>query len=185
MGGDNATHCAGRPGDGVSLVSLRQEFGGRVRVRIGDGGPAGEDLTGRFAHWLAGDRTAGRHVTMTRERSHAAAGEMSGHLLEWIGLSLSTGFSAASLVYSHLNFRASLPPRERPEARMVIEHGGVRIVVEDGSAEDVARLARLLDTVEGSAGTSTGQVEAGGEGAGPGAGDRTEENTGGTVGGAP
>lgn len=140
-----------------------------MRVRIGDGGPAGEsvgdgggDLTGRFAHWLAGDRTVGRHVTMTRERSGTDDGGMSGDLLEWIGLALSTGFSAAGLVYAHLNFRASLPPRERSGARMVVEHDGVRIVIEDGGPEDVARLARLLASTTGGTDTPIGRAGADG-----------------------
>ncbi|MFC0598380.1 effector-associated constant component EACC1 [Streptomyces palmae] len=128
-----------------------------MRVRIGDNGFAresvgsgGADLTSRFADWITRDRTVGRYVAVTRERSGTADGGMSGDLLEWIGLTLSTGFSTASLIYSHLNFRASLPPRQRAGARMVVEHNGVRVVIEDGGAEDVARLALLLGTAPGS-----------------------------------
>ncbi|MEU4897294.1 hypothetical protein AB0B12_32140 [Streptomyces sp. NPDC044780] len=140
-----------------------------TRESVGSGGG---DLTGRFADWIARDRTVGRYVTMTRERSGTADGGMSGDLLEWIGLTLSTGFSTASLIYSHLNFRASLPPRQRPGARMVVEHNGVRVVIEDGGAEDVARLARLLGTTVGSVdGTLTGH-------AGPGSGDSDGQSTG-------
>ncbi|WP_181790742.1 effector-associated constant component EACC1 [Streptomyces phytophilus] len=153
-----------------------------MRVRIGDGGPTGEDLTGRFARWLAGDRTVGRQVTMNGERPDTAAGGMSGAPLEWIGLGLSTGFSAASLVYAHLGFRAALPPRERSGARMVVEHDGVRIVIEDGGPEDVARLARLLGS--GGEEPGAGPGTAPGPGTPPGNGDRTEEETGGTEGGA-
>ncbi|MHA4817624.1 effector-associated constant component EACC1 [Streptomyces aculeolatus] len=144
-----------------------------MRVRIGDEerGPGSGDLTDRFARWLAGDRTVGRHVTFTRVRSGTGAGGMSGAPLEWIGLALSTGFSAASLVYAHLGFRASLAPRERPGARMVVEHDGVRIVVEDGGPEDVARLARLL----GSDGADPA----------PDPGSRPDGDTGGAEGGAP
>ncbi|MFB7853326.1 hypothetical protein ACFC34_40850 [Streptomyces sp. NPDC056053] len=154
-----------------------------MRVRIGDDGVAGEsvgngggDLTGRFADWLARDRTVSRHITMTRERSGLADGGMSGDLLEWIGLTLSTGFSTAGLIYTHLNFRASLPPRQRPGAQMVVEHNGVRIVIEDGGAEDVARLARLLGTaVGGTDGPPTGQAGPDdGDGAGQRAGDDPE-----------
>ncbi|MGP4114419.1 effector-associated constant component EACC1 [Streptomyces sp. 4N509B] len=141
-----------------------------MRIRIGDDGSAdqstagdaagagasGAELTGRFAEWLARDRNVGRHVTLTRERSPAPDGAMSGDLLGWIGLTLSTGFSAANLIYSHLNFRASLPPRQRPAARMVIEYNGVRIVVEEGGPEDAARLARLLGTTSAPDGEGAG-----------------------------
>ncbi|RCG27149.1 hypothetical protein DTL70_05525 [Streptomyces diacarni] len=121
-----------------------------MRLRIGDESAnactvdGGGDLTGLFADWIAKDRAVGRYVTVTRERSGLTDGGMSGGLLEWIGLSLSAGFSTAGLIYSHLNFRASLPPRRRPGARLVVEHNGVRMVIEDGSPEDAARLARLL-----------------------------------------
>ncbi|MFD4022292.1 hypothetical protein ACFWRV_02070 [Streptomyces sp. NPDC058576] len=160
-----------------------------MRVRIGDEGVAGEsavsgggDLTGRFADWLARDRTVGRHVALTRERSGAADGGMSGDLVEWIGLTLSAGFSAAGLIYAHLNFRAALPPRQRPGARMVVEHNGVRVVIEDGHAEDAARLARLLGTTVSDADSaSTGHA---GPVGGDGTGQRTGDDTGGAAGGA-
>ncbi|MDT0444049.1 effector-associated constant component EACC1 [Streptomyces johnsoniae] len=144
----------------------------RIRVGGNESGDGGAELTGRFADWLARDRSVGRHVTMTRERSATADGGMSGDLLEWIGLTLSTGFSAAGLIYSHLNFRASLPPRQRPGAQMVVEHNGVRLVIEEGSAEDAARLVRLLGTTTatpgGDAAGRAGSVD--GEDTGEGAG---------------
>ncbi|MFI2673603.1 hypothetical protein ACH5AU_29295 [Streptomyces albidoflavus] len=151
-----------------------------MRIHVGDDGFAGEndggesvaELTGRFADWLARDRSVGRHVTMTRERSAVADGGMSGDFLEWIGLALGTGFSAAGLIYAHLNFRASLPPRQRSAARMVVEHNGVRLVIEEGSAEDAARLARLLgattDTSDSDATDRAASPD--GEGTGGGAG---------------
>jgi membrane-associated two-gene conflict system component 1 (EACC1) len=143
-----------------------------VRVRIGGGGSAVSDsggeiaeLTDRFADWLVQDRSVGPHVTMNRVRPAPGAGAMSGELLEWIGLTLSSGFSAASLIYSHLSFRASLPPRQRRAARMVIEHNGVRLVIEDGTAEEAASLVRLLG------GPGEGGADADGEsGAGDGRG---------------
>jgi hypothetical protein len=150
-----------------------------VRLRIGDDGSTkeraadgGGDLTGLFADWIAKDRAVGRYVTITRERSGLADGGMSGGLLEWIGLSLSAGFSAAGLIYSHLNFRASLPPRRRPGARLVVEHNGLRMVIEDGSPEDAARLTRLLGAVEGGeSDTPTGR-------SGPGDEDSARQSTG-------
>ncbi|MEO3756055.1 hypothetical protein [Streptomyces sp. B6B3] len=120
-----------------------------MRLRIGDSVLAGEggraaDLTGDFADWLTSHRDVSRYAEIRRLRPPAADGAMSGELVEWIGLTLSSGFSAAALVYAHLSFRASLPPGQRPGARMVIEHNGVRVVVDEGTAEDVARIARAL-----------------------------------------
>lgn len=53
-------------------------------------------------------------------------------------------FSATALVYAHRTFRASLPPRLRSDARLVVEYDGVRVVIEDGTAQDAARVARAL-----------------------------------------
>lgn len=157
-----------------------------MQLRIGDDGTAttgtaddGGDLTGLFADWLAEDRSVGRYVTLTRERPGPADGGMSGGLLEWISLGLSAGFSTAGLIYSHLNFRASLPPRRRPGARLVIEHNGLRMVIEEGSPEDAARLARLLSDTEDSgsdtpprrSGPDGEDGEDGEDGARPSAGD--------------
>lgn len=145
-----------------------------VRVRIGDGGSSVSDsgdevaeLTDRFADWLAQDRSVGPHVTMDRVRPAPVDGAMSGELLDWISLTLSSGFSAASLIYSHLSFRASLPPRQRRAARMVIERNGVRLVIEDGAEEDTARLVRLLGGLGDGGGDADGEAGAGdGDGGG-------------------
>jgi hypothetical protein len=122
-----------------------------LRVRIGgpgssvsDSGDEVAELTDRFADWLAQDRSVGPHVTMDRVRPAPVDGAMSGEPLDWISLTLSSGFSAASLIYAHLSFPASLPPRQRRTAGMVIEHNGVRLVIENGTQEDTARLVRLL-----------------------------------------
>lgn len=122
-----------------------------MRVRIGCGGSSvsgldyeAAELTDRFATWLAQDRSVGPHLTIDRVRTASVDGAMSGELLDWISLTLNGGFSVASLIYSHLNFRASLLPRQRRAAQMVIEHDGARLVIEAGTAEDVARLHRLL-----------------------------------------
>ncbi|OEV03675.1 hypothetical protein AN216_10510 [Streptomyces oceani] len=87
----------------------------------------------------------GPYVEIDRVRSSARhAGAMSGGLTEWLALALSSGFSTASLVYSHLAFRASLPPAERSAVRLVVEHGDSQVVVEAGSAEEAAQLANLI-----------------------------------------
>lgn len=69
---------------------------------------------------------------------------MSAELVEWLGLALNSGFSVASLVYSHRAFRASLPPPVRSAVRLVVEHGDSRMMIEAGSAEEAAQITRLV-----------------------------------------
>ncbi|WP_405792308.1 hypothetical protein OG753_38980 [Streptomyces sp. NBC_00029] len=128
--------------------------GMRVRIESGDGGPGAADvagptertrLTGDFADWLAQDRDVSRHAGVHRVRAAAPGGAMSGgDVVEWISLAVSSGFSATALVYAHRTFRASLPPRLRAGSRLVVEYDGVRVVVEDGTPQDAARIARAL-----------------------------------------
>ncbi|MEU9163495.1 hypothetical protein AB0D29_24905 [Streptomyces sp. NPDC048424] len=147
----------------------------RVRIDSGDGGGKaggspgnGRDaaetagLTGEFADWLTQDREVSRHAVVRRVRAQAPEGAMSGDLVEWIALAVSSGFSTAALVYAHRTFRASLPPRLRSGARLVVEHDGVRVVIEDGTEEDVARVVRALAGAE-----AAGSPE-GGTGSAPG-----------------
>ncbi|MFF3677995.1 hypothetical protein ACFYYS_28985 [Streptomyces sp. NPDC002120] len=147
----------------------------RVRIGSGDGGgePGGSagggrdatetaGLTGEFADWLTQDREVTRHAVVRRVRAEAPEGAMSGDLVEWISLAVSSGFSTAALVYAHRSFRASLPPRLRSGARLVVEHDGVRVVIEDGTEEDVARVVRAL------AGAEVAGRPEGGTGSGPG-----------------
>ncbi|MFD7785723.1 hypothetical protein ACFV4Q_21925 [Streptomyces nojiriensis] len=131
----------------------------RVRIGSGDGDPdaAGTaGLTGDFADWLTQDREVSRHTAVRRVRATAPSGAMSGDLVEWISLAVSSGFSATALVYAHRTFRASLPPRLRSEARLVVEHDGVRVVIEDGTAQDAARVARALAGGQAEPGPSHG-----------------------------
>lgn len=105
---------------------------------------ASAQLTADFADWLAQDREVGRHTEIRRIRPKQVDGAMSSDLVEWINLTVSSGFSATALVYAHKNFRNALPPRLRTGMRMVIEHGGVRVVVENGTEEDAVRIAQAL-----------------------------------------
>ncbi|MFC7304159.1 hypothetical protein ACFQVC_08030 [Streptomyces monticola] len=159
-------------------IDFRENRAGTVRVRIGgdessasDCGDEVAELTGGFADWLAQDRGVGPHLSMSRVRSAPADGAMSGQLLEWISLTLGSGFSAAGLIYAHLNFRASLPPRRRRAARMVIERNGVRLVIEDGTEEETARLVRLLGGLPDSDGDTDGDGDTDAEGEAAGDGD--------------
>ncbi|NGO48160.1 effector-associated constant component EACC1 [Streptomyces ureilyticus] len=118
----------------------------RIRIQV-VGSVQDQDapqLTEAFARWLVQDRTVGPHVEISRIRSEADDGAMSAGLVEWLGLVLNSGFSVASLVYSHKTFRASLPPRVQSAVRLVVEHGDSRMVIEAGSAEEAAQITRLL-----------------------------------------
>lgn len=118
----------------------------RIRIEV-VGGVQNQDapqLTEAFARWLVQDRTVGPHVEISRIRSEADDGAMSASLVEWLSLVLNSGFSVASLVYSHKTFRASLPPRVQSAVRLVVEHGDSRMVIEAGSAEEAAQITRLL-----------------------------------------
>ncbi|MFF7251304.1 hypothetical protein ACFZBU_46505 [Embleya sp. NPDC008237] len=120
----------------------------RVRVEGGvDGEPTG--LTESFADWLIEDRAVGTHADIGRVRSAAAGdGGMSGEVVEWISFATSSGFSTAALVYAHRSFRASLPRRVRDGVRLVVERDGTTLVVEGVSADDAARIARVLGTAD-------------------------------------
>ncbi|TJZ56910.1 hypothetical protein FCH28_05280 [Streptomyces piniterrae] len=118
----------------------------RVRIDSGDrDGDVGAGLTAQFAQWLAQDRSVNQYVEIRPVRPEQTDGAMSADLVEWLNLVVSTGFSTAALVYAHRSFRASLPPRLRRAARMVIESDGVRVTVEDGTEDDVARVVAALD----------------------------------------
>ncbi|WP_240967476.1 effector-associated constant component EACC1 [Streptomyces composti] len=118
----------------------------RIRIEVGDElrNQDAARLTEALARWLEQDRSVGPRVRISRIRPQASDGTMSGDLVDWLGLVLNSGFSITSLVYSHLAFRASLPPRVRSATRLVIEHDGSRLEIESGSAEEVAQLVRLV-----------------------------------------
>ncbi|MFC9682946.1 hypothetical protein [Streptomyces sp. NPDC056948] len=120
----------------------------RAQTRGPDAG-AGTDLTALFADCIAQDRRVGPHAEIQRVRRAAEDGAMSGDLVDWLDLVLSSGFPTAALVYARQAFRASLPPHQRPATRLVVEHRGPRFLIEDGTPEDAARLARALATATG------------------------------------
>ncbi|MFF4010663.1 hypothetical protein [Streptomyces sp. NPDC001717] len=95
------------------------------------------------------DRGVGMRLTVRRVRPAPVPGSMSGELVDWLTLGVSSGFSIAALVQSYRYFRASLPPRLRAGTRLVVEHGGVRLVIEEGTAEDAARIAQALAALDG------------------------------------
>ncbi|MEU0169000.1 hypothetical protein ABZ214_26700 [Streptomyces iakyrus] len=103
-----------------------------------------ERLTADFADWLTRDEHVRQHVKIRRIRPRRPDGAMSPDWIEWINLVVSSGLSSAALVYAHKNFRASLPRRLRENVRMVIEHGDLRVEVENGTEQDVALVAEII-----------------------------------------
>lgn len=135
----------------------------RVRVTHADtaGGMApslegdASGWTGEFADWLVEDRRLGRHGDVKRGRSSSSDGGMSGDLVDWISLAVTSGSFIIDLILVYGHFRASLPRLARPAARLIVEHGDTRVVVEEGTVEDAARVARLLNVaLEGNEGAS-------------------------------
>ncbi|MFJ8861774.1 hypothetical protein ACIRD8_25495 [Streptomyces sp. NPDC102451] len=124
-----------------------------LRIRIAstsssrDGNETAE-LTEAFADWLAQDRSVGPYMEIRKLRTASGEGAMSGDLADWLSLVVSSGFSTAALLYSHQAYRASLLPRLRREARLVVEHEGTRVIIESGTPEDAALIARMLATSE-------------------------------------
>ncbi|MER5384232.1 hypothetical protein ABT040_28825 [Streptomyces sp. NPDC002688] len=138
----------------IQIVFLKDQRRGvvRMRVQIESGstesdGPSGQvaaQLTADFADWLTEDRDVSLHAEIRRIRPQRTDGAMSGDLVEWISLVISSGFSTTALVYAHKSFRAALPPSLRQGVRMVIEHGDLRLVVEGGTEQDATRIAQAL-----------------------------------------
>ncbi|MFD5394226.1 hypothetical protein ACFWJW_08350 [Streptomyces sp. NPDC127097] len=121
-----------------------------LRVRVGHAEVSGDasGWTGAFADWLVEDRRLGRHTDIRRGRSSQSDGGMSGDLVSWISLAVSSGSLATDLILAYGHFRASLPRRARPAARLIVEHGESRVIIEEGTAEDAARVVRALNAAQ-------------------------------------
>ncbi|WP_030815966.1 effector-associated constant component EACC1 [Streptomyces sp. NRRL S-337] len=120
----------------------------RVRVAHAEvpGDPA--NWTGAFADWLVEDRRLGRHADIRRGRSSPSDGRMSADLVSWISLAVASGSLATDLITVYGHFRASLPRRVGSAARLIVEHGESRIIIEEGTAEDAARVMRALNAAQ-------------------------------------
>ncbi|WP_246102902.1 effector-associated constant component EACC1 [Streptomyces piniterrae] len=104
--------------------------------------------TGAFADWLVEDRRLGRHTDIRRGRSSSSDGGMSGDLVSWISLAVASGSFATDLILAYGHFRASLPRRVRSAARLIVEHGESRVIIEEGTPEDAARVVRMLNAAQ-------------------------------------
>ncbi|WP_445520981.1 effector-associated constant component EACC1 [Streptomyces sp. NEAU-174] len=121
----------------------RKEDRVHVRVRmVGDS--AGNEL--RSLHsWLLGDTGARRWAQVEWESARAPAGAMGG-ALDAVSLVLSSGFSAASLAVSIVQWRTTRG--SRGPSVMVERADGSRVTIGDASLEETERLLRLLERDE-------------------------------------
>ncbi|MFJ5032201.1 hypothetical protein ACIQB5_29720 [Streptomyces sp. NPDC088560] len=110
----------------------------------GDDGSDTEGWTESFADWITEDRRLSRSATMRRVRVSPGDGGMSPELVSWLSFSVSSGSFLTGLIALFGGFRASLPRQERTPARLVVERDGVRVIIEEGTPEDAARVARAL-----------------------------------------
>jgi hypothetical protein len=142
---------------------------GTTESAAGAGHGPGHDpsvWTATFARWLSEDRRTAGGAAVRRERSVGGDGAMGPDAVEWIGLAVSAGSFLVDLVAVYGDFRPTLPGRLRRGARLVVEHRGARVVIEDGTPEDAARLVRALEAGDRPAG---GRPAGGAEADGPGA----------------
>ncbi|MET9448255.1 effector-associated constant component EACC1 [Streptomyces cinerochromogenes] len=125
-----------------------------IRVRVARVLPSGdgvaderndtEDWTEAFADWIAEDRRPGRSAVVRRVREAPADGGMSSGPPAWLSFAVDSGSFLTGVVGVWAAFRASLPRRAREGARLVVEHGGRRYVINEETHEDTIRVARAL-----------------------------------------
>jgi hypothetical protein len=107
-----------------------------VRVRV-DGS---EEELRSFARWLGEEPDIRHRALISWETPRPGEGEMGG-AFDVVKLVIDSGFQIASLGLAYVAWRATRP---RPTS-VTIERDGVRITLDDGDPETVARLLRALD----------------------------------------
>ncbi|MER5889518.1 hypothetical protein ABT160_37320 [Streptomyces sp. NPDC001941] len=112
------------------------------RPRVGRD-PAG--WTDEFADWLRKDPRTRHGATVSKERTAPAAGTMSGGLVDHINAVATVGSFAAAAVALYRDFRRSLPRGTQHDPHMIVEYGGARVLIREGTPEDAARLLRALE----------------------------------------
>ncbi|GGU76059.1 hypothetical protein GCM10010260_05290 [Streptomyces filipinensis] len=128
-----------------------------IRVRVARVRPSGDGVTGEwsdtagwtesFADWVAEDRRLGRSAVMRRVRVSPADGAMSSDPMYWISFAEASGSFLTGVIGLWAAFRPALPRRERETARLVVECGGRRYVINEETQEDAIRVARELGLV--------------------------------------
>ncbi|MFF9085326.1 hypothetical protein ACF1BE_02670 [Streptomyces sp. NPDC014991] len=138
----------------VRVAHVRPPGGSVGEERHGSGG-----WTESFAGWITEDRRLGRSVVVRWTRVPAPDGAMSPGALDWISLAVDSGSFLTGLIALFGAFRAALPRREQASARLVVEYGGKRYLIDEETPEDAARVARALGLLpapdEGTPGRAT------------------------------
>ncbi|MBA0053556.1 hypothetical protein E0L36_22555 [Streptomyces sp. AJS327] len=114
----------------------------RVDIRIE--GDAGDDELRSLYRWLSADSQVRRHGNIDLAAPPPQSGHM-GELLDVLSLTLSSGFSAASLAVAISTWRRTNPIA--PSVTVERPDGSV-ITLSSSSPEDEARLREFLDEQE-------------------------------------
>ncbi|WP_163010774.1 effector-associated constant component EACC1 [Streptomyces dangxiongensis] len=126
---------------------------------VGDERSDTEGWTESFADWITEDRRLGRSVVVRRVSVPPRGGAMSPGATDWISLAVDSGSFLTGLIGLFVAFRAALPRREEASARLVVECGGKRYLIDEETPEDAARVARALGLLpapdEGTPGRAT------------------------------
>ncbi|MFI7294468.1 hypothetical protein [Streptomyces sp. NPDC050121] len=128
-----------------------QTIAGPARDRRDPGASAGagtqidgSDTAGwaeSFADWITEDRRLSRSATMRRVRLSPGDGGMSPDLVSRLDFAVSSGSFLTELIARFGDFRVPLPRQERTPARLVVERNGIRVIIEEGTPQDTARVS--------------------------------------------
>ncbi|MEU1826648.1 hypothetical protein ABZ502_29985 [Streptomyces abikoensis] len=129
------------------LFSSHYEAGeGRVRVRVRllvDGDSAEEELRSLYV-WLLADSQARRCADVAWGADVQTPANAMGGLLDVISLALGSGFSAASLAVSIIQWR-STRGGEGPSVTVELADG-TKVTISEASLAEAERLLRFLDS---------------------------------------
>lgn len=104
-------------------------------------GPDDDHAVTSLYRWLVQDADVRRHATVSLPPAPRRPGDMGGGTIELIDVLLGNGIGLAGLVLAVVSWR-----RSRPRPPMTyIEHGDLRISVEDASPETIRALLAALD----------------------------------------
>ncbi|WP_208876817.1 effector-associated constant component EACC1 [Streptomyces sp. PBH53] len=116
----------------------------RVRVVRTQSSGDVDGWTESFADWITEDRRLSRAAVVRRVRVPPGDGGMSAGQVDWINLAVDSGAFLTGLIGLFGTFRGSLARRERQAARLVVEYGGNRYIIDEETPEDAVRVARAL-----------------------------------------
>ncbi|MFF9624871.1 hypothetical protein [Streptomyces griseosporeus] len=100
-----------------------------------------EDELVSFCQWLQDEPDIRRHAVISLESSAVGEGDMGGGALDVVKLVIDTSFQILNFGLAYAAWRAT---RSQP-APLTVERGGVRITLDSGDPEAVARVVRALE----------------------------------------